>query len=78
MKQCNKDSIISAVTGRTIISNSNEETSYEDKVKVMMLPEIRIQDSSHSALANPLDYPITEGTTLIKIQIKIRKQNLTS
>ena len=66
MKQRNKDSIIPAVTGRTIISNSNEQTSYEDKEKVMMLPEIQIQDSSHSALANPLDHPLTKCTKFNK------------
>ena len=61
-----KDSIISVVTGRTIISDSNEQTSYEDKEKVMMLPEIGNQDSSHSALANPWDYPLTKCTKFNK------------
>ena len=60
MKLHDKDGIISVVTGRTITSNSNKQTSYEDKEKVMMLPETGIQDSSHSALANPLDYPLTK------------------
>jgi hypothetical protein len=66
VKQHNKDSIISAVTGRTIISNPNEQTSYEDRKKVMMLPEVQIQDSSHSALANPLDYRLTKCTKFNK------------